>query len=223
MPNSRTLLTVVLALALVATLVGFGAFAGPRRGDVLTDRLGPEPSEPVVGYLDRAAAALAVAEADAGADAGELRYALVSFTTELSVADALTVLSGARVSELIYHVPMPRVQTPIVAVAVPDNTEAALRSAGLAAERVGAGRTERAEQVAAVSAGRLRAGCACVAGALVHANPATLASIAQRERVRAVEALAPDAVYGRIAIMPLLPEQDRIAAPGPDDGPVPVR
>jgi hypothetical protein len=221
MPNSRTLLTVVLAFALAGMLVALGAFAGPRGGDVLTDRLGPEPSETVVGYLDRAAASLS----DADADAGEQRYALVSFTTEQAVTDALTALAGARVSELIYHVPMPGVQTPIVAVAVPDNTEAALRSTGLAAERVraGGGRTERAARVAAVSAGRLAAGCACVAGALVRTDPATLMLIAQRERVRAVETIAPDAVYGRIAVTPLLPEQIGVAGPGPDDGVVPAR
>jgi hypothetical protein len=129
------------------------------------------------------------------------------------------------VSELIYHVPIPRVQTPIVAVAVPDNADAAMRSADAAAERVllRAGGSDRAAQVAAVSAARLAARCACVAGALVRADSATLMSIAQRERVRAVEALPPDAVYGRIAVTPLLPEQDVTAGPGPDDGPVPPR
>lgn len=217
MPRWRALAAVLLALALAGILIAFGALDSPRRGDILTDRLGPAPSEPVADYLDRAAASLV--------QDGETRYALVSFTSDLAPADALATVSGARVSELIYHVPIPRVQTPIVAVAVPDNADAAIRSADVAAERVLAneGRTERATQVAGVAAARLAAGCACVAGALVRADTETLETIAKRDRVRAVEALPADAVYGRIAITPLLPDQDVIAGPGADDGPVPAR
>lgn len=38
--------------------------------------------------------------------------------------------------------------------------------------------------------------------------------------VRAVEALHADAVFGRFAIRPLLPEHAETVSPGPDDGAV---
>ncbi|MCX5046015.1 hypothetical protein OG921_22855 [Aldersonia sp. NBC_00410] len=218
MPSPRTLFTVLAVLVLAGALIAFGALAGPRDGAVITDRLGPEPNEAVDAYLARATESLSD-------DTSDPRFALVSFTTTLAPADALATVEGARVSELIHHVPIPRVQTPIVEVAVPDNADAALRSADAAAERIrsSGAATERAAAAAALSADRLSAGCACVAAALVRADATTLGEIARRDRVRAVQALPADAVYGRFAVMPLLPEQDRVVEPGPDDGVIPQR
>jgi hypothetical protein len=46
--------------------------------------------------------------------------------------------------------------------------------------------------------------------------------VAGRDGVRAVEALPPDAVSGKFAVEPLLPEYIDVVGPLPDDGPVPA-
>ncbi len=210
----------VCAVVLAAVVVWLGAANPPRQAPIGTDRLGPETGEPVGDYLSRARASLAEPT-----ESGAPRWALVAFDRELTATGAGDLLGDrAQVTQLWFRVPIARVQTPIVAVAV-GGDESIARAPGYAAVRLagGAGAGDRQSRVAAVSAARLGADCACVVAATVRAPTSDLAAVADLPGVRGVEALPADAVFGRFAVTPLLPEQTVVATPGPDDGPVPDR
>jgi hypothetical protein len=83
------------------------------------------------------------------------------------------------------------------------------------------GETERQAQIAAVSSAVLARNCACVIGVVVRGDHEALTALRSAPDVRAVEALGADAVAGRFAVRPLLPEQVETVVPGPDDGLVP--
>ncbi|MFC4602126.1 hypothetical protein [Rhodococcus kronopolitis] len=228
MPDrTRSVATAGVVGALVALVVALGAANPPTRTPVATDRLGPDSGEPVAEYLDRARASLA----DTDTDTAE-HWALVSLTAELTDADAYRLAVGApgdpasrvRVSELLFRVPVERVQTPLVVVGVA-GPESAARAADVAAGRLqgSAGEWDRQARVDAVSAARLSADCACVVGMTVRGDPEALRALAATPGVRSVEALPADAVFGRFAVVPLLPGQAETVAPGPDDGDVPAR
>ncbi|SDE25950.1 hypothetical protein [Rhodococcus tukisamuensis] len=219
--RTRSAATAGCVLALVALVVVLGVLNPPQRPPVATDRLGPDSGEPVAQYLDRAAAGLA--DLDTGTATAE-HWALVSLTTERTAPDAYRLAAGVRVSELLFRVPLDRVQTPLVVVGVAGERSAA-RAAAVAAGRMqgSAGEWDRQAQIDAVSAARLSADCACVVGLTVRGDPASLRALAATPGVRSVEALPADAVFGRFAVVPLLPGQTETVAPGPDDGEVPRR
>ncbi|MFC8532277.1 hypothetical protein [Nocardia sp. NPDC057227] len=206
---------------LVLAGVGIGAQTPPRSTGISTDRVGPEQGEPVSEYLTRARASLERTD-----DAP--RWALVSFTEYLPV-DRVPALAGeVRVARVLEHVPLDRVQTPIVAIPVPDSASAITGAAAAAADilRDRLDRQpldQRAAQVHEVAVARLRAGCACTAGLVVRAAPAALRELAAHSDVRAVEALPADTVADRFAVTPLLPGTDGTVRPEPDDGQVPPR
>lgn len=184
-----------------------------------TDRLGPDAGERVSDYVVRARSTLP----DAGSGATGPRWALVSFAAERTPADALAAAGGVRISQVLHRVPIPRVQTDLIPVAVPDDPRAVLDSAQFAASRLALATQPdpRRQAVARVSVARLADGCSCVVGLVVRGTVDRLRDVATRPVVRAVEALPPDAVYGRFAVVPLLPGQTDVVTPGPDDGPVP--
>ena len=216
MPDRRLILAVFVGVGLLVLVVALGVLQPPRKGDVISDRLGPEPGQQVATYLEQARSSLR------GPD-GE-RYALVSLTDYMTSAAAADLTDHVRVSQVIYRVPIPRVQTGLVSVDVPDGPAAVAASSGYAASRVQSDvlvPDSRAGRIAAVSSKRLSQGCACVVALTVRGTTAQLAALAQQPAVRAVEALPRDAVFGRFAVVPLLPEQVDVVAPGPDDGPVP--
>ncbi|MFC9438092.1 hypothetical protein [Nocardia sp. NPDC057030] len=203
------------AVALVVFIVLLGVLNPPRKAGVFTDRLGPEQGERVADYLARARDSLS------GADSAE-HWALVSFA-EPMVPEQIPPNSGAlRIAQVLYQVPVPRVQTPLVAVPVPAGDEAAVTSAAAAAWLLPRNPSdERATRVAALSAARLRSGCACAVGLVVRGPLDGLRNIASRNGIRAVEALPADAVAGRFGVVPLLPDQLDVVQPGPNDGPIP--
>ncbi|MFZ2176071.1 MAG: hypothetical protein WAW17_18930 [Rhodococcus sp. (in: high G+C Gram-positive bacteria)] len=208
---------VAVAAILVAVVVILGALHPVRRAPVATDALGPANGEVVADYLARAAGGLI-----GGTDATDTdpRWALVSFTDPVTIDAVAALPGGPRVSQVLLRVPLDRVQTPLVAVAVPDNQEALRRAPAVAAGRLQATAPggDRAARIASVSADRLLAGCACVVGVVVRAVPDQLREIAAGPLVRAVEALPRDATAGRVSVTPLLPEHVDVVAPGPDDG-----
>lgn len=217
--DRRALVVLGVVVLLGLAIVVAGVVRAPREGVVLTDRVGPEQGEQVSDYLDRARATLD--------GAAEPRYALVSFTAEIAPWQVATVAAGVRVSQVLYRVPIPRVQTTLVPVSVPDDPWALLQSAGLAARALDNPTTvytadERRQRIDVVSAARLEDGCACIVGLVVRGTSAQLGEIATRSGVRAIEALPVDAVFGRFAVAPLLPQQTDVVAPGPDDGEVPT-
>lgn len=219
--NSRTWPAVAAMVALAAVVVGLGAANPPQPGRVGTDALGPESGESVASYLQRADASLADASPD---DSARSRWALVSFDVPLTTSDLLDIVGELRVSQVSFRVPVERVQTPIVAVQVPDNDIAVHRAPAIAAARLQAGIVghDRGSQVAAYSAARLAGDCACVVGATVWAPLDRLRPLTAVPGVRAVQALPGDAVAGSFSVNPLLPSQASAVVPGPDDGPVPA-
>lgn len=209
---------VVAAALLFVALAVIGHLNPVRQLGVGTDRLGPDSGEQVVDYLARA-------EASLRSDNTEPRWGSVSFDRELTAQQAYAVADGIRISQVVLRVPLDRVQTPILTVGVPGSERSVLnstaRAASLATESFGAG--DRQAQIAAVSQRRLLDGCACVVTLVVRATPAELSELAGRADVRAVQALPPDAVSGKFAVEPLLPEHVDVVGPLPDDGPVPTR
>ncbi|MGF7123834.1 hypothetical protein [Rhodococcus sp. AG1013] len=219
--SSRRWPTIVAAVALTGTVVALGVANPVPPARVSTDRLGPDAGEPVAEYLDRANASLVE---DAGPDAGAEHWALVSLDAPATASTLLDTVGDLRVSQVMFRVPIERVQTPIVTIPVAANRESVERASTVASARLsmaGAG-VDRQSQVMAYSAARLSTGCTCVVGAVVRGSLAQLRALAATPTARAVEALPADAVAGAFAVSPLLPSQTTVVVPGPDDGPVPA-
>ncbi|MFD5809703.1 hypothetical protein [Rhodococcus aetherivorans] len=198
--------------ALLLAVLAAGLLTPARTAPVRTDTLGPDHGEAVAGYLARA-------QASVESGTGEPRWGLVSFATPVTVEQAAALPGDPRIAQVLFRVPIERVQTPLVPVAVPAHREALLRAPAVAAGRLRqAGGADRAARVAAVSADRLADGCACVVGVVVRVAPATASELAAALGVRAVELLPADAVAGAFSVNPLLPEHVDVVAPGPDDG-----
>ena len=214
---SGTLGGVVAVVLVLGALAVIGHLNPVRQLGVSTDRLGPDSGEQVTDYLARA-------EASLRSDNAEPRWGSVSFHRELTAEQAYAVADGVRISQVLLRVPLDRVQTPILTVGVAGSERSVLNSTARAASQVqefsGAG--DRQAQIAAVSQRRLLDGCACVVTVVVRGTPAALTELAGRADVRAVQALPPDAVSGKFAVEPLLPEYVDVVAPLPDDGPVPA-
>ncbi|MGW4327160.1 hypothetical protein ACWEKR_14840 [Nocardia sp. NPDC004573] len=213
-PPWRAIVLGAAALALIVLIYALGALQPPYRPAVSTDRLGPDQGEQVADYLARSRDSL-----NAGGD--EPRWALVSFTEPLVPGRIPAHSDGLRVAQVLFRVPIDRVQTPLVAVPVPEGVAAVVDSARDAAWLLPRPADDRAAAVVAFSAARLRDGCGCVVGLVVRGSPARLRELAGRDGIRAVQALPADAVAGGFAVAPLLPEYRDVVAPGPDDGPVP--
>lgn len=222
-------------VAVVVLIVVLGWAIPPRAAIVSTDRLGPETGERVDDYLARARDSLSGADTDAGADidagadarAGAdtaERWALASFDTGVGADTLPELAAGLRISQVLYHVPLDRVYTPVTAVPVPAGDAAATASIRAAAGAMDYAQPadERAARTAAVVAARLHAGCPCAVGIVVRGRLDQLRDLSSHTGIRSVEALPPDAAAGAFAIVPLLPEQLDTATPGPDDGPVPT-
>ncbi|MEV5650067.1 hypothetical protein AB0L57_17625 [Nocardia sp. NPDC052254] len=204
-----------LVIVLVV-VVALGWARPPRPGAIGTDRLGPDSGERVADYLERAETSLAGGDTDP-------RWALVTLRAGTTSDAVVGIVVGLRVSQVLYHVSLDRVYTPVITVPVPAGT-AALRAAQPAAagamDHVRAD-DDRSRRIAAVSAARLHADCACVVNLVVRGTLAQLRGLASHEAIRSVQALPPDASAGGFAVLPLLPEQLDVVAPGPDDGVVP--
>lgn len=213
-PPWRGIVLGAAALALIVLIYALGALRTPYRPAVSTDRLGPDQGEQVADYLVRSRDSLS-------ASGDEPRWALVSFTEPLVPGRIPAHSGGLRISQVLYRVPIDRVQTPLVAVPVPEGVSAAVDSARDAAWLLPRPVDDRAARVVAFSAARLRDGCGCVVGLVVRGSPARLRELAGGNGIRAVQALPADAVAGSFAVAPLLPEYRDVVAPGPDDGPVP--
>ncbi|MGQ0575178.1 MAG: hypothetical protein ACT4RN_13370 [Pseudonocardia sp.] len=192
--------------------------AGPSTGTV---RLGPEPGEDVVGYLTRLPADLPAP--------GETVLALVQFGSEATPGEAVAVLGGSPAVSVVFHVPLPRVQTALRFVPLDPGSPAAdldraREQARFAADADATRRTGRPADVAAVEAAALAdPACRCVLAVLVRADRAGLDAVAARDGVRAVHTAPAGAVAAELALAPLLPDQRDRADPVPDDGLVPAR
>ncbi|WP_051024509.1 hypothetical protein [Nocardia aobensis] len=206
----------VVVVVLLIAIVALGWARPPRASILGTDRLGPDSGERVAGYLERAHESLS------GADTAP-RWALATASTGLTTDAVVDIGAGLRISQVLYHVPIDRVYTPVITVPVPAGT-AALRAAQSAAagamDHVQAD-DDRTRRLAAVLAARLHSGCACAVNLVVRGTLAQLRGLASRSGIRSVQALPPDASAGAFAVLPLLPGHVDVVAPGPDDGPIP--
>ncbi|MEV0044680.1 hypothetical protein AB0H60_14540 [Nocardia rhamnosiphila] len=199
-------------------VLALGYLIPPAEEIVSTDRLGPDQGESIAEYLDRARESLT------GTDSAD-RWALVSFTEYRPATELHGQVGDLRIGQALYRVPLPRVATPLVAVQTPAG-DIALRRSGadaawqLADQRRYAGDDRTARTLDVVIA-RLRADCACSPGVVVRAPLPRLRELAGQPGIRAVHALPADAVAGRFAVGPLLPDSPDPVSPPPDDGPVP--
>ena len=215
-PPWRGLTLAAVAIGLVVLIVLLGVLSSPPRSVVSTDRLGADQGEQVADYLARSRDSLAGPDQDA-------HWALVSFTEPLTPQQVPDHSGGMRIAQVLHRVPIPRVQTPMVAVAVPEGDAAAVASATDAAWLLPRPTDDRTAHIITVAAARLRAGCACTVGLVVRGPLTALRNLATQHRIRAVEALPADAIAGSFGVVPLLPEYVDVVSPGPNDGPVPER
>ncbi|MGW5383707.1 hypothetical protein [Nocardia sp. NPDC003963] len=199
-------------------VLALGYLIPPAETVVTTDRLGPDQGESVREYLDRAGGTLA------GSGDGA-RWALVSFSEYRAAAELRDQVGDIRIGQVLYQVPLPRVATPLVAVPTPDTDTALRRSGADAAWQLADRRrymtADRTARILDITVARLREGCACSPGIVVHASLPRLRALGEHPGIRAVEALPADAVAGRFAVGPLLPDSPDPVGPPPDDGPVP--
>ncbi|TCJ90106.1 hypothetical protein [Nocardia alba] len=211
-----------IAAIAVAILLVIAFREPPPASAVATDRLGPAPGEQVERYLLDARASLDGGDTDQRGDTDQ-HWALVSFTEYVTPQQLPAMADGLRISGVVQHVPLDRVQTPVITVATPAGDEPAVKSGEAAAGLVAAQqfRDARSAAIAHVTESRLRAGCACTAGIVVRGTLPQLRDLANRPGVRAVQALPADAIAGRFAVSPLLPGSSDTVTPEPDDGPVP--
>lgn len=166
---------------------------------------------------------------DTGREA--LRWALVTAEQPWSVDHAAAAVSGVpRLSRVYVQTPLPDVAMPVgmqtLAEPVvgersrePVLVRALERAAHAAQTRADSG-AGRSAYVEALTAERARAGEPAIIGLVVRADSAELRAVAGGPGVRAVEALPADAVWGRFAVRPLLPQQLEAADPLPDRAPV---
>lgn len=199
-------------------VLALGYLIPPAETVVSTDRLGPDQGEPVTEYLDRAHETLI------GPDDGD-RWALVSFTGYRPAVGLREQVGDIRIGQALYQVPLPGVATPLTAVQTP-GSDTALRRSGIdaawqLADQRGYVTGERTARTLDVSIARLRDGRACSPGVVVRAPLSRLRELAARPGIRAVQALPADAVAGRFAVGPLLPDSTDPVGPPRDDGPVP--
>lgn len=212
----RSIVIGVLAVGFAVLIVLLGVWIPPRPADVGTDRLGPAQGDPIADYLAQAGNSLTGTDSD-------LHWALVSFTDYLTPQQIPAHSGGLRIAQVIHRVPIPRVQTPVIAVPVPSGEAVAVDSANAAAGLILAqpAADERTSRIAKVVASRLRTDCACTVGLVVRGSLPQLRELAAAKEIRAVEALPADAIAGRFAVVPLLPDQSDPVLPGPDDGAIP--
>jgi len=233
-PIWPALLCVLLVLLGVAWVAGRQSLLGApdRPASLDAVRLGPDPGASVAGYL-------AGLPARWPAPGAAPVPALVQFGAEQDPASVARLVASAGPVTAVFRVPLPRVQTalrfeplPVVDLADPvGGTERRLALARQSAARdaaAEAGRlTGRAASVARYEAAALAGStsrptpCRCVLAVLVVGDRAALSGLAGRPEVRAVDAAPEDTPPTGVALAPLLPEQTQLAAPVPDDGPVP--
>lgn len=180
------------------------------------------------------------------------RWALVSAAQAWTVAEAEAVARDLpRVSGMIVQVPVEGVAMPVTTVILAEPVAGEVSRAevfdrslarltdgrGGAPSEPGGGESVgpapgarstgtdsgRAAATAQLTSARIGAGEPAVIALLVRGRPAQLRAVAEQPGVRAVEALPEDAVWGRFAVRPLLPQQIDTASPLPDSAPVPAR
>lgn len=186
---------------LVALAVGVLALSNSERMSqpqaINGDSLGPENDETVVDYVNRARETLT--EAESGAS--EPRWALVT-PMQPAGTEALTEIlaeqADLRVSTLL---------SGNTQWSLPEPAEGHRREDVFAEAR---------ELMAANAGTGVDDPSLDVLGVLVHGSPEQLRSLDDRPDVLTVEALPPDAVYGRIGLRPVAADPDEPDAPAGD-------
>ncbi|MGJ0183274.1 hypothetical protein [Corynebacterium glyciniphilum] len=177
-------LSVVCLVCLAVTVIALASSERMSRPQAINgDVLGPDNSETVDEYLVRAAESVQDAEPSDAA-----RWALV---TPEQPADP------DELAEIFSSMPALRVSTLLSAESrweIPEPADGHRRADVFAATR---------EQVAASAGVELDDPSLDVLGVLVHGTSADLQELSERPGVLAVEALPPDAAYGRFGLRPV--------------------
>lgn len=177
-------LSVVCLVCLAVTVIALASSERMSRPQAINgDVLGPDNSETVDEYLTRAAESVQDAEPPDAA-----RWALMSPAEPADPDELAEIFSG--MSAL-------RVSTLLSAESrweIPEPADGHRRADVFAATR---------EQVAASAGVGLDDPSLDVLGVLVHGTPAELQELSERPDVLAVEALPPDAAYGRFGLRPV--------------------
>jgi hypothetical protein len=206
---------VIVVAALLALVLSRHRSTPPDFGATQVVRVGVSQGASIPGYLADSRSRLATL---AAGGAGTAVDALVSFDDYLSPDAVAQALTGVQTFQVYERVPLPHTQTAIVKIAVtrlPGDLLAGMEAeAGRRAED--ARRT--GDPVAAAEADRYRAHCSCGYAAVVRADAATLAALATRPTVRAVDPAPAVTDLSRAVFLPPLPEQSGTAQPPDDSG-----
>jgi hypothetical protein len=202
----------VTVVALVALVVTRHRAAPPDFSVSEVVRVGVSQGASIPGYLSDSRSRLATLPS------GGSVYALVSFADYLDPVGTARLLDGVETFQVYTRVPLPHTQTAIVKIPVASlpgdltaGMDARARLSSQDAARTG-------DAVSAAEADRYRRHCACAYAAVVRAGAATLAGLANRPGVRAVDPAPAVNRLDRAVFLPPLPEQRVVAGP-PDDTP----
>lgn len=179
-------LSVVCVVGLAVTVIALAGSERMSRPQAINgDTLGPDNSESVEQYVERAEGTVD------GMSGDEARWALVTPVepagTE-ALAEAFSGLSELRVSTLLAGE---------IQWTVPEPADGYRRADVFDTAR---------EQIAGNAGTAQDDDALDVLGVLVHGTPTQLRDVDGRAGVLAVEALPPDAAYGRFGLRPVMPE-----------------
>ena len=188
----------VAIFAVVGAVVAAGVFGPqPHPLGVRSDHLGPDSGESTAEYQTRARDSLSTNDT-------RPHWALVSFSTESTLPQAVSVTTGGRIAQLLFRVPIPEQEPPILTVSVSAHPDAVIdsvrRSAAQAlwTEYITPAATESANQLY-----RQNQACRCLIALVIRADPTRLRTIAGTPGIQAVQALPTDATAGHFGVTPL--------------------
>lgn len=216
---------------------------------IMSDALGPDNGQRIDDYVAHAASTLDNPTGERGTPRWAL-VSYDAARTVPEAAAAIDSAGIGRISQALIYTPVEDVSMPVLsaAVAAPTSEDsghaAALERAATSAVTNGvyaldhpgtgvpsAGTTgeqmpaqlgdERRRDELGYTASVVDAGGEAIIGLIVRASTDELHSLRSERGVRAVEALPPDAVWGRFAVRPLLPGYTDVVAPLADTGAIP--
>lgn len=240
---------IVVGVVIVVAMLTAALRPSTSTPPIMSDALGPENGERIDEYVAFASSTLDEPAGDRSAPRWALvSYDAARPVPE--AAAAIDSAGIGRISQVLLYTPVEDVSMPVIsaAVAAPspgdtghagplgraatsavingiyalDHPGTGVPSAGTTGEQLsGQLGDERRREETEYTASVVESGGETIIGLIVRATPGELRRLRDEPGVRAVEALPPDAVWGRFAVRPLLPGYTDVVAPLPDSGAVP--
>lgn len=223
----------VVIIFCVSLLLSALRFEPGRQPGINSDALGPENGESIEDYVSAAAQTI---EGSGEGDDGP-RWALIALDSSVTAADASRVAEPLeRVSRVIVQSPREGLAMPVMWKDVAEPVSGPFsqvrdreevfddmldRLADGTESMVAEGMQSRSSRLAALCVEDMREGKPTIIGLVARSELSDLREVAGSDGVRAVEALPADAIWGRFAVRPLLPQQEDVVAPLPDYESVP--